>query len=172
MKILRANIGKEKICMPLKLFEVGDVVLCDKNAITGARNERRMAAIFCNTKSSGLEVVHGLMDRIMQQNEVSFLTQERLENEYNNQWPFNANQRFYSICESKKPSFLPGKQAQILLDNVTVGYFGILHPKVVANFGIMRITPVLVSALEINIQALLVPKLNKVLSEKINSEQF
>jgi phenylalanyl-tRNA synthetase beta chain len=168
LKILRANIGKEKVGLPLKLFEVGDVVLCDSNSITGARNERRMAAIFCNTKSSGFEVVHGLMDRVMQQNEVEFLTQARLKEEFNDEWPFHLPQRFYSICASDRPSFFPGRQAQILVDNVPVGYFGILHPKVISNFGIMRITPVLVSGVELNLETFLKPKVTKKQSQTIN----
>ena len=50
--------------LPLKLFEVQDVVVVDDNNEVGARNERRICAINCN-KSAGFEVVHGLLDRIM-----------------------------------------------------------------------------------------------------------
>ena len=34
-------------------------------AEVGARNERRLAAVFYN-KSPGFEIIHGLLDRIMQ----------------------------------------------------------------------------------------------------------
>ena len=42
--------------MPISLFEVGDVILKDDTE-TGARNERRLAAIHTNQDSSGFEVI-------------------------------------------------------------------------------------------------------------------
>lgn len=57
--------------LPLKLFEISDVVLLDPKSEVGARNERRLAAVNCN-KSAGFEVVHGLLDRVMQLLEVSW----------------------------------------------------------------------------------------------------
>lgn len=55
--------------IPLKLFEVSDVVLADPDTEVGARNERRLCAVNCN-KLAGFEVVHGLLDRVMQLLEV------------------------------------------------------------------------------------------------------
>lgn len=62
LKTLSAN---RKMPIPLKLFEVSDVVLADPDTEVGARNERRLCAVNCN-KSAGFEVVHGLLDRVMQ----------------------------------------------------------------------------------------------------------
>ena len=50
---------------PLKLFELSDVVLIDASSEVGARNERRVAALYSD-KSSGFEIIHSLIDRIMQ----------------------------------------------------------------------------------------------------------
>lgn len=50
---------------PLKLFELSDVVLIDSSNEVGARNERRVAALYSD-KSSGFEIIHSLIDRIMQ----------------------------------------------------------------------------------------------------------
>lgn len=61
LKTLSAN---KKMPLPLKLFEIQDVVIADENAEVGARNERRICAVNCN-KSAGFEVVHGLLDRVM-----------------------------------------------------------------------------------------------------------
>lgn len=61
MKTVSSN---KKLPLPLKLFEISDVVLLDQKAEVGARNERRLAAVNCN-KSAGFEVVHGLLDRVM-----------------------------------------------------------------------------------------------------------
>ena len=66
LKTLSAN---RKMPIPLKLFEVSDVVLADPETEVGARNERRLCAVNCN-KSAGFEVVHGLLDRVMQLLEV------------------------------------------------------------------------------------------------------
>lgn len=62
LKTLAAN---KKMPLPLKLFEISDVVLKDDEAEVGARNERRVCAVNCN-KNAGFEVVHGILDRIMQ----------------------------------------------------------------------------------------------------------
>lgn len=62
MKTLSAN---KKMPLPLKLFEVSDVIIKDLNAKCGARNERRLCAIYSN-KSAGFEIIHGLLDRVMQ----------------------------------------------------------------------------------------------------------
>ena len=62
LKTLAAN---RKMPLPLKLFEVSDVILKDDEAEVGARNERRLCAVNCN-KNAGFEVVHGILDRVMQ----------------------------------------------------------------------------------------------------------
>ena len=62
LKTIQAN---RNMPLPLKLFEISDVVMKDGGAEVGARNERRLAAVFYN-KSPGFEIIHGLLDRIMQ----------------------------------------------------------------------------------------------------------
>ena len=66
LKTLQAN---RKMPLPMKLFEISDVVLRDAGAEVGARNERHLAAVFYN-KNPGFEIIHGLLDRIMQLLEV------------------------------------------------------------------------------------------------------
>lgn len=55
--------------LPHKLFEVSDVVLRDPEVEVGARNERHLCALYCN-KSAGFEIIHGLLDRMMNQLEI------------------------------------------------------------------------------------------------------
>lgn len=50
--------------LPIRLFEVSDVVLQDAFAETGARNQRRVAAAVFSHESA-FEVVHGLIDHLM-----------------------------------------------------------------------------------------------------------
>ena len=51
--------------LPLKLFEISDVVKKDASRDVGAKNFRHLCAVQM-AKTSGYEVVHGLMDRVMQ----------------------------------------------------------------------------------------------------------
>lgn len=45
----------KKLALPIKVFEVSDVVLIKKASETGAVNERHLAAIYTNV-TSGFEV--------------------------------------------------------------------------------------------------------------------
>jgi len=68
LKSLNSN-RSARIADGLKLFEVSDVMLLDAASDVGARNERRLAALFSGA-TAGFEVLHGLVDRIMQLLEV------------------------------------------------------------------------------------------------------
>jgi phenylalanyl-tRNA synthetase beta chain len=61
LKTIREN---RKHALPLRIFEVSDVAFKDPKAERRARNERRVAAVFCGRKA-GFEIVHGLLDRLM-----------------------------------------------------------------------------------------------------------
>jgi phenylalanyl-tRNA synthetase beta chain len=113
LKTLQSNL---KIGLPIQLFEVNDVVLVDDKTEVGAKNVRRLAALYCST-SSGFEVIHGLLDRLMEALDIPFDEQEG-----------------YSIEESQDPSFFPGRQANILLKGKKIGVFGIVHPEVLSAF--------------------------------------
>lgn len=56
----------------MRIFEVSDVALIDESKERKARNERKVAGLWCN-KSAGFEVVHGLLDRVMQILGVAFI---------------------------------------------------------------------------------------------------
>jgi len=73
--ILKTLSSNKSMPLPVRLFEISDVVLKDASRDVGARNERRLCAVYCDT-SSGFEVVHGLLDRTMQLLDVPLCTQE------------------------------------------------------------------------------------------------
>ena len=52
------------IQLPIKVFEISDVVFKDDIMERRSRNQRNIAAVYCG-KSSGFEYIHGLLDRIM-----------------------------------------------------------------------------------------------------------
>ena len=62
LKTLGAN---KDTPLPVRLFEASDVILLDDGTESGARNERRLAAVVCS-KESGFEIIHGLLNRIME----------------------------------------------------------------------------------------------------------
>lgn len=72
LKTIREN---KHHSVPIKIFEVGDVAFKDLALERKSRNERHFAAAWYG-KSSGFEVVHGLMDRIMLMLKSAFFTSE------------------------------------------------------------------------------------------------
>ena len=62
LKTLGAN---KDAPLPVKLFEVSDVIFLDSQAEAGARNQRRLAAVH-SSRESGFEIIHGLLNRVME----------------------------------------------------------------------------------------------------------
>ncbi|VDO95368.1 unnamed protein product [Soboliphyme baturini] len=69
--ILKTICNSRSWPLPLKMFEIQDVVLKDPTSgdhvvlsQTGAKNRRHFCAVYCG-KRSGFEVIHGLLDRFM-----------------------------------------------------------------------------------------------------------
>jgi phenylalanyl-tRNA synthetase beta chain len=72
LKTIREN---KHHTVPMKIFEVGDVAFKDLSLERKSRNERHFAAAWYG-KTSGFEIVHGLMDRIMLMLKSAFITSE------------------------------------------------------------------------------------------------
>ncbi|XP_031401908.1 phenylalanine--tRNA ligase beta subunit, cytoplasmic [Punica granatum] len=121
---------------PIKIFEVGDVTLLDDSKDVGATNRRQLAALYCGT-NSGFELIHGLVDRIMEVIGTPFVTV--------------GDDSGYYIQLSDEPEFLPGRQASIIYKGKHFGNFGIVHPEVLNNFDI----PDPCSFVELNIESFL-----------------
>ncbi|KAJ2947379.1 hypothetical protein O0L34_g17146 [Tuta absoluta] len=126
LKTLAAN---KKMPLPLRLFEISDVVLQDQQSETGASNERRLCALHCG-RTSGFQHVHGLLDRVMLQLRT------------------HCGERGYSLRASTDPAYFPGRCAEVVLRGDVIGKVGVLHPTTLAAFDLTN--PV--AALEINIQ--------------------
>lgn len=77
LKTIREN---KHHSVPLKIFEVSDVAFKDMALERKSRNERHFAAAWYG-KTSGFEIVHGLLDRVMAMLKSAFITaEEGLEN--------------------------------------------------------------------------------------------
>mmetsp|Transcript_2361 Transcript_2361/g.2834 ORF Transcript_2361/g.2834 Transcript_2361/m.2834 type:complete len:646 (+) Transcript_2361:151-2088(+) len=155
-----------------KLFEISDVVLPDdKHVVTetivGARNSRKVCGVYAGP-TSGFEIIHGLVDRIMT------LTEVQPEEEYiknsakglEEQYRVSREGWYYTIRaldtddvngHASSGTYFPGRAAEVLLtkpgveEKMSIGTFGILHPEVLTNFDIQYPT----SALELDLECLL-----------------
>ncbi|KAL7990852.1 hypothetical protein Chor_014282 [Crotalus horridus] len=67
--LLKTITANKKMPLPLKLFEISDIVVKDSTMDVGAKNHRHLCAIYYN-RNPGFEIIHGLLDRIMQLLEV------------------------------------------------------------------------------------------------------
>ncbi|KAF1816574.1 phenylalanyl-tRNA synthetase [Eremomyces bilateralis CBS 781.70] len=143
LKTIRENKHR---AVPLKVFEVSDVCFKDETRERKTRNERHFCAAWYG-KSSGFEVVHGLLDRVLAMLNVRFLMEAKELDD--------ATVDGYWIEEFDHPTFFVGHAASVVVrqdgQKQVVGHFGILHPTVLKNFEL----PYPVSALEINLEVFL-----------------
>jgi len=61
LKTLQHN---KKVALPIKIFEISDVILKSEGYDVGAKNSRHLCAMYMNI-NAGFEHIHGLLDRIM-----------------------------------------------------------------------------------------------------------
>lgn len=128
--LLKTISANKKMPIPLMMFEISDIVLAEDSRETGAYNERRLCAINCN-KTAGFEVVHGLLDRVMQLLET----------------PWTKDGGYY-LQAADDPTYFPGRCANIVLKGQVIGKIGALHPTVLHAFEINNPC----AAMEINIE--------------------
>lgn len=95
LKTIREN---RKHPLPMKIFEVSDVVLKDDRQERRARNARRLCIVYTDRKA-GFEVVHGLLDRILAMLGLRFL-------EASTSSGASANGYFLEQCEGTRPLWL------------------------------------------------------------------
>ncbi|KAH1165355.1 phenylalanine--tRNA ligase beta subunit isoform X1 [Mauremys mutica] len=131
--LLKTIAANRKMPLPLKLFEISDIVVKDSTKDVGARNQRNLCAIYYN-KNPGFEVIHGLLDRVMQLLAVP-----------------PSKESGYLIKAAEDSAFFPGRCAEILAKGQSIGKLGVLHPDVITKFELTMPC----SALEINIEPFL-----------------
>lgn len=145
--ILKTINSNRKHPLPIKIFEVSDITLKDDSYERKSRNERRVCAAYAS-RTSGFEVVHGLLDRMMKMFNIQFVGR-------------NSNELGYWITEAENDTYFPGRSADIYLTYLVpethrrttakIGSLGVLHPEVLQNFELSYPTTVL----EFNLEPLL-----------------
>ncbi|RDW84581.1 hypothetical protein BP6252_02171 [Coleophoma cylindrospora] len=154
LKTIREN---KKHSVPIKVFEVSDVAFKDVTLERKSKNERHFAAAWYG-KTSGFEIVHGLLDRVLLMLKTAFVTHEEGLEGKKLQYDVKEDPSKpdgYWIEEIDEPTFFSGHAAAIFLrlngKAVRIGEFGILHPTVLDKFELRY--PV--STLEINLEVFL-----------------
>nr|XP_006815108.1 PREDICTED: phenylalanine--tRNA ligase beta subunit-like [Saccoglossus kowalevskii] len=115
--LLKTLSSNKKMPLPLKLFEISDIVVQDADKDVGARNYRKLCAVYYN-KSPGFEVIHGLLDRTMKILEV----------------PLKKDNTGYYIRSADDATYFPGRCAEIVVYGNVIGKLGVLHPDVITKF--------------------------------------
>ena len=120
--ILKSIEGNKANALPFKIFEISDVVEINEESEVGAVNRRKLCFAYTNT-SSAMEIIQGMVDLLMKKIGLCFNSD-------------NVEQK-YTIKKSENKIFFEDRQAEIfILDNIKIGIYGIIHPKVLKNFGI------------------------------------
>lgn len=134
--ILKTIASNKQMPLPMKIFEISDVVLADEKSEVGARNERHLCAVYYN-KTSGFEIIHGLLDRVM-----IALNVPRDE---------KKSGVGYHLRPCDDPSFFPKRCGEVICNGKVIGKMGIIHPLVIKDFDLNLPC----SSLEINIEPFL-----------------
>ena len=120
--ILKSIEGNKANQLPFKIFEISDVVLVNKDNEVGACNRRKLCFAYANT-TSAMQIIQGMVDLLMKKIGLVFNHED-------------VKQK-YTIKKSNNPIFFEDRQAEIFIqDNINIGIYGIVHPKVLKNFGI------------------------------------
>lgn len=143
LKTLASNQAEQT---PIKLFEVGDCVVKSDQTTNCARQFRNLAALIADPKKSGLEDIHGLLDRVF--------AKLRLNPVYSGVAGPGQRVRLEPLSVGEDGTFLDGRVVRIVVfdaerpsEGVQIGKMGIIHPIVLENFKI----PYPTSLFEINL---------------------
>lgn len=119
----------------MNLFQRGNQSIVEIFAEVGARNERRLSAVYYS-KTPGFEIIHGLLDRVMQLLGVK--------------WTKDGSG--YYLEGKDDCSYLDGRCARVVgPGDIHLGTMGVVHPEVITAFGLT----LPLSAFEITIEPFL-----------------
>ncbi|XP_077297650.1 phenylalanine--tRNA ligase beta subunit [Arctopsyche grandis] len=114
--LLKTCAANKKMPLPLKIFEISDVVIKDSETEVGAYNSRMFCAVY-SARSAAFQAVHGLLDHIMKLLNVV--------------WDRKSG---YYLNQTEDPAYFSGRCAEILLKGKAIGKIGVLHPTVLSKF--------------------------------------
>lgn len=97
--------------IPIKVFEVGDVIILDKNEETGARRDVHAACVIYDKEASYTDA-RSVVDAFMEMHGIEA----------------------FEVTASANPFGLDGRTADIIIDKKRVGSLGETHPEILKNF--------------------------------------
>jgi len=142
--VLKTLANNKELPPPIKLFEVGDVVVLEPTREVGCKNVRRLCAVYAAMKTN-FGMLHGALDQVMYS--LNF------EPEHEHKPDARKKRRTFKLVPSEDPAFFPGMQAHIVAEGETIGVVGELHPDVLNSKGFN--INMAVSAFEINLEPFL-----------------
>jgi phenylalanyl-tRNA synthetase beta chain len=119
IEIIAANTNCE---LPQRVFETGEVVYVDEK--TGKPQEEILLSLGIVDSKTGFSDIKSVLKNLLR--EMGF------------SWKLTANDYGF---------YLPGRSANIIINNVIVGHLGEVHPKVLDSFGIPNPTVVMETSL-------------------------
>lgn len=160
LKTMHANKAQ---ALPLKLFEISDVVVLDAAERTGCRNERRLCAMHCHSGGASFENVHGVVEYVMGKIGVPKHPLVGGPTASGSAAPAadDGKAYFYFSDKCEDGAFLPGRAMNVFYSafsksagkrrDTLVGALGVLHPHVLKAYDY----PFPASYCEINLEPLL-----------------
>ncbi|MBD3198041.1 MAG: phenylalanine--tRNA ligase subunit beta [Candidatus Lokiarchaeota archaeon] len=109
LETIQFNRSEEK---PIRIFEVGDVILLAPEEETGAKRKLKLAVATYH-EDSGFTEIRSVLDFIMNS--------------------FGHSQNF-EVQPGNNPTYLEGRYGEILLHGNKIGELGEIHPEVLQNF--------------------------------------
>jgi len=116
--VLRSVASNKALPLPIRVFEIGDVVKKDSSMPVGAKNFQNVCAVQCDV-NSGFDSIHGLLDRVMLVLGVPAVATK-------------GKVAPYSLRASHDGAFIDGLCADVFVGDKKVGVIGVVHPEVLA----------------------------------------
>ncbi len=127
-KLLETILNNRSEEKPIRIFEVGDVILLDKSEETGSKREVHLSAATYYENADFTEI-RSTLDFIMTS---------------------LGYDKDYEVKADKNPSYINGRFGKIYLKNACIGEIGEINPEILMNFKL----EFPVAALELNFQQL------------------
>lgn len=108
--LLRVLQQNRRNPLPQRVFEVGDVVMLDPRAETGARRLRKLAGVTIGEEAS-FTYIKAVVEAVLRE--------------------LGAK---HEVKPLEHPSFLDGRAAEVVAEGERLGIFGELHPEVILGF--------------------------------------
>lgn len=132
----------------IRLFEISDVVVRDREHEVGCRNVRHVCALY-SSHSAGFEYIHGMVDKIMLAAQIpaeqSYALTSLTADEVSDQKRVARTGVSYFVKPGSDPVFFPGMAAEVIMKiadasgavtQKKVGVYGVVHPEVLERYEI------------------------------------